>query len=401
MHKPHSGRDIKRDLDRERLDEATERYDREREAVINAVIGFDQNEKALTGRRVEQYEEESGVRESELFPEGGRVLNIGDPWQVMDREGVVNLEYETGEEADFLLNPDMFFETFSDEINRCLDNVSNLESYEPELARELSWRLKGVREFAVGMNADDYPKQARVLYDALRLLGESHRPDEEDETKRELWYALMCLARGLQDIHYTQTVIEPALEEAERTRSDTTEEKRAKLVSSLIADFRGGNKYKQAELVKGAFPLTDFEDQSFDRIVASWSLSVHMFAAMDARHFETVFAEIGRLLKPDGAAYLWPLRYHFYDKNNLARGLAAYGKRGGTAGLMTGWGSHRDVVWMDEEPERFLEMLDTSDELMILSPGTKSRKETKNRIDESLDRDDGWGGAWGTVEAAA
>jgi len=402
MHKPHSERDRKRDLNREWLDETTERYDRERQDVINAVLRTDQKDKALTGRRVEQYEMESGIKESELFPRDGQVLNIGDPWQVMDRSGVVNLEYETGEEADFLLDSELFSQYLLEDINKCLEKIERISLYEPALGKELAWRIKGVREFAEGMSLDDYPKQAQVLYDALRLLGESHRADTEDVMRRELWYAIMRLARGLEDIHHTKTVIEPAIDEAERNRSDMTPERRADLVSSLISDFRGGKKYKQAELVKGAFPLTDFDDQSFDRIVASWSLSVHMFSKMNATQFETTFLEMGRLLKPDGVAYLWPLLYCQFEKEEMEQGFLAYRAHGGTVGLLLGYGRQSDVVWLDEDPGHFFAELQRADKLMVLPLGTRSRKETKNRVDEALIREDPWQtSGWGEEEEVA
>ncbi len=392
MHKPIPERDQAREMREQSADELAERYDLERQRVIDIVLVHDKNSKALTGRRIEQYEAESGIRESELFPEDGHILNIGDPWQIMDRDGVVNLEYETGEEADFLLASEFFTENFLQNVDRCLEEADAIASYEPTLGAELSWRIQGVRDYAEQMRVDDYPKQARVLYDALRLLGESHRSDEEDPTRRELWYALMRLARGLEDIHYTKTVIEPALAQAEVSRSHVSHEEREELISSLISDFRGGKKYKRAELVKGVFPLTSFDNGSFDRIVASWSLSVHMFPEMDAQQFETTFLEIGRLLKPDGRAYLWPLQFERFDKTEMAKGFLAYRARGGTAGLTTmdNWRTNPYMIWLDEEPEHFFKALETANDLVILPLGTRARSETKNHIDESLVREDPW-----------
>ena len=48
-----------------------------------------------------------------------------------------------------------------------------------------------------------------------------------------------------------------------------------------------------------------FKDQSFDLIVASWSVS--RYAPLNFLELENTYInEVGRLLKPDGLATIWP-----------------------------------------------------------------------------------------------
>ncbi len=397
MHKPFSSVDKRRDLEHAWREDAAQSYDEARKLVLHEALHYDQKGKSLTGRRVDSYEEESGIRARELFPEGARVLNIGDPWQVMDREDVVNLEYETGEEADFLVDEQIvedFLCHFNQGVSDAIERAKEIATYEKELGMELVWRLEGVLEFAHQSDPDDYPKQVRVLYDALRLLGESHRADEEDETRRELWYALMRLARGLEDVYYTRTVIQPAIEKAQEDGGNLSQEEQDRLVGNLIEDFRGKKKYRHAELVKGAFPLTDFDDASFDRIVASWSLSVHMFETMNAARFGTTLEEINRLLKPDGAAYLWPMHFRSIDNQAFLKAATSYGASGGAIGIIDGWGSNGDIYWSDEEQQAFTDHIGRGGTLIILPRGSRrtSRGKIKNRIDEAFIREVPWKG---------
>ena len=82
--------------------------------LVDVVREVDAPQKALSGRKPEQYAEESGIPLEELFPEGKEILNIGDPWQTLDLEGVTSVDYEFGEEAEFVRDPEFFLNFLSE-----------------------------------------------------------------------------------------------------------------------------------------------------------------------------------------------------------------------------------------------------------------------------------------------
>lgn len=59
--------------------------------------------KRINGHPPEYYARTLGVTVDELFPEDGLSLNVGDPWQKIDRKGVVIIDYEFGEVAGYEL----------------------------------------------------------------------------------------------------------------------------------------------------------------------------------------------------------------------------------------------------------------------------------------------------------
>lgn len=386
MGRRASRRDVERDLQQQELDAVDAAFDRMKAEVVSDLLSIDQEGKALTGRKIDQYEDESGIAEDELFPENARILNIGDPWQVLDKEGMVNLEYEAGEEADFVLDQEVFQDSILPELDRMERLIEEIQSGDDAFGSELKWRVNAVKErLSEGVNIEDYPKESAVMYDVTRLISTRHGNDDGHGASRELWYAAMRLARGLEDVYYAETVIKPAVERAVIEERGLSKEDEAVLIRQLIEEFRGRKKYKHAELVKGAFPDTSFEDDSFDRVTASWSVSAHMFGVMDEKQFAVVWKELDRILKRDGAAYIWPLDYQSGSGGEMAKSLIDYIDSGGNAGFIT-WDSDGPYVeWIEdvEEEEVLAQDLTTAQTLVFLPRGAK-RHEVKRRVEQSL-----------------
>lgn len=384
-------KDIRRDSFQQGHETKDVLFDRVKAQVVRDLLLVDQEGKALTGRKIDQYEDESGIKENELFPEGARVLNIGDPWQVLDKEGVVNLEYETGEEADFVQNPDRFLDSVSPELEQMTLLVKWIEESDEEFAGELAWRIRSVQEYVErGVSLEDYERVAKVLYDITRLISEHHGNDDGRGNSKELWYAAMRLARGFEDISYTKNVIEPAITKEVLKQRGLSDEDEEVLRHQLIEEFRGKKKYRHAEPVKGAFPDTPFEDKSFDRVVASWSVSAHMFGAMEVPQFRVVWQELDRIIKKDGAAYLWPLDYGSKDGENIALTLQEHRQSGGDVGILHWFpyggfsGTEKpNIEWIDDvEMDDLPGKLMSCQTLVFLPRGTQDS--VRRRIESSL-----------------
>ncbi|TAL49933.1 hypothetical protein EPN81_04260 [Patescibacteria group bacterium] len=385
-------KDIAHDISEQYHDAVNEAFDRLKSQVVQDLLSIDQEGKALTGRKIDQYENESGIQERELFPEGARVLNIGDPWQVLDKQGVVNLEYETGEEADFVYDQERFLASILPELERMQANVEGIRSYDESFANELAWRVNAVKEHSEsGISLEDYPNESKVLYDITRLISEHHGNDDSQGEAREIWYAAMRLARGFEDVHYTETVIEPTITKEVIQQKGLSKEERDVLIGRLVEEFRGQKKYKHAELVKGAFPDTLFEDKSFDRITASWSISAHMFGVMNAHQFGVVWKELDRILKKDGVAYIWPLDYYSGSGDEMAQTLREHRASGGDVGVIY-WKPHGyfgltkkpEIEWIDDiKNDSELAHILTSSQTLVFLP-KRATNASRKRVENSL-----------------
>ncbi|MEK9156609.1 MAG: class I SAM-dependent methyltransferase [Patescibacteria group bacterium] len=387
MGRRFSRKDVAHDLEEQRYDAVDAAFDRLKAQVIKDLLSVDQKGKALTGRKAEQYEDESGIIKTELFPEGAHILNIGDPWQVLDKEGVVNLEYETGEEADFVYDSERFLNSVLEELEEMQGGVENMRPYDASFASELAWRVNAVKEHVQsGIKPEDYPKQSKILYDITRIIGEHYGNDDSHGASREWWYAAMRLARGFEDVYYVKTVINPAIEKEIVQKRGISEEEREVLVRRLIGEFRGKKKYKHAEMVKGAFPDTPFMDHSFDRIIASWSISAHMFGVINKGQFAVVWKELDRILKQNGAAYIWPLDYWTgLGGNEMAMTLREHRAKGGDAGcIFLDVTADPRIEWIDDvkDDSDLAYNLTRSQTLVFLPRGFK--REAKKRVAQSL-----------------
>lgn len=77
----HSDKILRREIDDGMMEYEDKKRERQLSSLVDRVQAVDARHKALTGRRREQYVEESGVSGGELFPENG-----GDAWAVDMRE---------------------------------------------------------------------------------------------------------------------------------------------------------------------------------------------------------------------------------------------------------------------------------------------------------------------------
>ena len=340
-----------------------------------------EDRKALTGRRIEDYVNGSLINKDELFPDGAYVLNIGDPWQRLDKDGVVTLEYETGEEASFVSNKELFFEFLPTELDVIHMEAGFLEQSYPEMMQSIEWKCRALEQFQEqGLTVADYPKQAVVATSIAEDLA-SLIPQLYDRFPNA-WYAAVAIARGFNDLYLNATVIEPTMQRESVARKGLTEDQERDIRRNLIAEHRGGKKYAKSELVKGAYPHTDFDDHIFDRIVASWSISAHMFAAMSASDFMNVWDETDRLLQKDGAAYIWPLSYYFHNPDELMDSVERYQASGGCIGFIEGWGNElgeQELLWSDEvDVSRLSRYWDNMITAVVLGRGYSQK--TKQRV---------------------
>lgn len=325
-------------------DYRAEEKDREKENIANRVLEIDRTFKALTGRRAEDYAWQSGVSLEDLFPEGKEILNVGDPWQTLDLEGVTSIDYEFGEEASFVDNEEQFLETTSYYFDKAYDNLvyakkydSGLSGGEHEVIEKLLDRLGEVRSDVEKVLPADYVPLANIFRGMHELISALHQsndsaPDirEARVDLRDTWYSLVHLERGFRDSDLMRNVINPTLE-SEIIQSKLSHEEQERLKKQLIEQHRFVKRTKHARVMKATFPDVPFEPGSFDRIVASWSLSTHMFPEMSKQDFTIYWNKMDELLKRDGVAYLWPI--YMGNEDFITESLVEYTKTGGYAEL--------------------------------------------------------------------
>ena len=346
-----------------------------RKRIADKVPKIDGEAKALTGRTAEMYALGSGIKQSELFPEGKMILNIGDPWQTLDLPGVVTLEYESGDEAEFVDNLEKIEKIVLNYVNslRTLvdESCQNLdkESVETRELYELLTQAPHEQQELFSEQTDKAIEMYRhITYLIAYIFG---RP------LQNCWYTANRIWRQLENYQYIKHVIEPELEREVRRRKAMSHEDMQQLRQELISAFRDERRYTQAESVKGIFPDTPFEDHEFDRIVASWSISTHMFEVLEDQDFSVYWNEIDRLLKRDGVAYMWPLYNALDQEQAMVRSLFAYRKRGGDAAFVMHDGGIR---WVDDD--EFGYTMHMVQALAVFPRGAS--KATKQRLMESV-----------------
>ncbi len=350
MGRVRSKHDTELDQQDQTFEAERERFEQIKKEIADKVVAVDAKEKALTGRVEQDYENESLVPVKELFPESGKVLNIGDPWQTLDREGVTNLDYESGDEAEFVYTEEHLESNLEWKGQQMESKAKYLEDAFPDLVHQIEETLEQIHNIADAQDLEKYPEATAILGDLRHAIAELRgRVDEEAEESnalRELWYDAVKLERSFADTHLVKTVIEPAvLKEALRDKG-FGQEKQEDLIRRLITEHRFLKKYQYADLVKAAFPATPFEDESFDRLVASWSLSTHMFPNMKSKEFQVYWEEMDRLLKKDGVAYFWPI--YRGSEGEMMTSLKEYVESGGEVAMIDFSNNRASVVFLNE-----------------------------------------------------
>ncbi len=373
-------------------DARAERRDAFLEDIVRKVHEVDASQKALTGRKPEQYSQESGLKLAELFPEDGDILNIGDPWQALDLPGVVSVDYESGEEAEFIRDADEFVDNkdrYTSYAKSFLESVCrDLIRINPSAAERLDTLQKEFAQVCTLPEESDAKKYdgvgdgimafAKNFTATVNEIIEEQKAGGEyiGNNVREFWYVLQILGSNFKDVYLWKEVIESGLRQAVIERKGLTSDEENKLVWQIVHQHRFVRRMKHADYIQGTFPVVPFTDHSFDRIVASWSISTHMFPVMDRAEFDAYWEEIDRLLKKDGVAYMWPI----YRDNEftLTRSLQAYFDKGGDAWAITSYGE----VYRAGERDFYFALAEENCTLAIFPKGADlaAKERVKNSI---------------------
>lgn len=200
----------------------------------------------------------------------------------------------------------------------------------------------------------NYKKIADAWTEARVLIEKKHNQDKtlKDETEIEqeekieknhfdelsdlellyknAWYKCVEGERGFKDIPDWHNIVIPKLDKAlkeieQEKMRELTEEEFEKFADEykkkFIDEIRLKKRTDKAEVLQARFPELPFKNDSFDRFVASWSISAHIFDKLNQKEFSVCWKEIARVLAEDGEAYIFPLNYYFEDKNDMIESL--------------------------------------------------------------------------------
>jgi hypothetical protein len=360
-------------------------------------IRIDVEHKALTGRKPEDYSKESGISLDELFPKDGEVLNIGDPWQAIDMEHVTTIEYESGREASFCYTKEQFnrileynTKKIQDILNLLLiknDNhhsvVNFINKTKENLALIPDISIKGYDSFSESWLelSDFFNNEIRSILNTEEWLS--------DEVKN-IWHSLQAIAWAYKDMYLNHSVIEPTILAEAIRRKGLSSSDEYKIRQGLITQNRFRMKQNETEYIKDVFPSHDLADDSFDRIIASWSISTHAFEEMTSEEFLECWDEIDRILKKDGVAYMWPI----YNGNErcLMKSISDYCASGGSVAVVDNnyyrenEDSKERLIWFSGSDENFLnisDILEYSGVTLIICPRWSSQ-DVKKRIENHV-----------------
>lgn len=332
--------------------------------ISRAIYETDIPAKALTGRTPEKIQAETGIPSERMFPKDAKILYVGDPWQKMaktlDSPNLTVVDYEYGDVASFI-NDDQLFryninargEQFLGEVNFWLQRNGALSKKDRNWLSSFGELLAKAQALSVSAKSDEEYKQAAEAWQAARIfIEERYQADLEliDETKqgdpgeitgeedalaslrREAWYACVYGQRGFADIPDWRSQILPEVNRQKNllAASGVTGEELtlalANLTRQLIEKLRLKKFSKESKVVQAMFPLLPFEANSFDRFIASWSISAHTFGFLTKEEFKIYWQEISRVLKANGEAYIFPLHYGGTNVENLENSLRESGQ---------------------------------------------------------------------------
>lgn len=335
-------------------------------ALVDKVYETDPYGKALTGRTPELIEQETGIPQGQMFPENARILYVGDPWQkmgrVLDRPNLTIMDYEFGDSASFIHDEREFFNDLGYKIQDLQGNIKYALNGVAELLEEdRNWleEFSKLVEYAADISQkvkklDEYPKIAEAWRAArehiekryqkiLETISETRKGDPGEAPidhsslsflSHNGWYQCVFAERGFRDIPDWQKIILPRLQiETQKLKDQSLggeeiDEHLGKLAKTMINELRTKKIPEKANVVQAVFPALPFKKDSFDRFIASWSISAHTFANLDEADFAAYWQEIARVLKPGGEAYIFPLKYSDYDDAALTESLARFSQTG-------------------------------------------------------------------------
>ncbi len=348
--------------------------------IIEIISIYDRQEKALTGRTPERLEEETGIEVEELFPEEGKILYVGDPYQVMgryfDNPNFTTIDYEFGETAGFeghkmenFYEPGGFHNIADQQVQIFEDNIREyyqkladgfdpkeifpcqnegeyyyvewIEMIQPYLENAIELSQEAMQSNSVLKNKKKFLDASRA-WDGIAEFYNSYKPyvpEEEnvpeitDVIKRDLkdfWYLAKRGANLFSDLVFYEEELKPKLEnkiqlleKKSGKKLDQIEKQEIidKLIRPMIDNHRMKKRTEKSHVLQAMFPELPFKDSSFDRFVASWSISAHLFHRMNKEQYDHSFAEILRVLRDKGKAYIFPLSYQDLDKTNMTQSL--------------------------------------------------------------------------------
>lgn len=149
--------------------------------------------------------------------------------------------------------------------------------------------------------------------------------DMLSEFRKTAWYNCIFGERGFKDIPDWNNIIEPKVDALKNKIQDLPEDEQNKIIQNntrgWIEEIRLKKDTENVNVVEAIFPQLPFKSESFDRIVASWSLSAHVFAKLTEEEFEVFWDESYRVLKDKGEMYIFPLTFHYYVDDTLLNSL--------------------------------------------------------------------------------
>lgn len=261
----------------------------------------------------------------EIFPPDGLTLYVGDPWQKLDRKGVVIMDYEFGPIAEFQDDRSRFL----DDLDRRLSDLRYAAEYTHDvtiqsfLSREVS-EAETLYQEALSKPIAEYPRitekfsamKLRVEEEIQREAGDSSDPiDAVNISVRDLWYLAVHGARAIDVLDWEMKLKSVYDEYANDLPKGLTAEDRQNLLrrkkKGLITEIRMKKTAKDAHVVAAMFPYLPFKEECFDRLVAFWSISTYVFPSLERKDMQQYWEAIYRVLKPGGKAYISP----FFEGN--------------------------------------------------------------------------------------
>ncbi len=331
------------------------------------------NSKSFTGRSPEDIEAETKIPQEMMFPREADILYVGDPWQKMGKEldeshgsRLTIIDYEFGEVAKFVTDEQNFRHDISQMSQRLLDEIydefktaerllnKNNINTESRFAKQkqIKWLkqfyslIETAYKFSTFADTDDeFQKAAEAWAEARKFIEEAYKTEIEAkkdnsektdhsskvktnelaELRTQAWYDCVNGERTFRDIPDWRNIIKPKKEKLEKELKDLPEEERKKQVAiavrGWIEEIRLKKHTEKSNVAEALFPSLPFTDESFDRFVASWSISAHVFAGLNQEGFKIFWNEVHRVLKPGGEAYIFPLNYYYYVDDILINSL--------------------------------------------------------------------------------
>ncbi len=296
-----------------------------------------ENSKRINGHPPEYVAASLDLPVEELFPLDGLTLYVGDPWQKLDRPGVVIVDYEFGPVVEFQDDRDKYLNTLDYRIEE-IDSQFIIQR-DPAIQQFLEREVPIVRQLYQQVLSQSILEYERIANDflamKLRIEEEIQRQSNKsgdpiyaiDKALRDLWYVAVHGARAMDVFDWATQLEEPYLAFIDNLPKTLPKNKREQQMQherrQLIENIRLKKTTQEAQVVQAMFPFLPFRNETFDRFVAFWSISTYVFPSLNDNDMTSYWAEIYRVLKPGGKAYVAPL----FEANDyiLYNSLTQYG----------------------------------------------------------------------------